>query len=70
MAKNDRTEEKCTICGKFSDRMIKNEKYPGRPICLTCFNGFVFNIKTLEEEMGPIVDDMIKGLDNLDKDSR
>ena len=59
----------CVICGKSSDRMITNERFPDRHICITCFNGFVFNIKTIEEELAPLVDDLTKALDTIDKNA-
>lgn len=59
----------CTICGKSSARMVTNRKYPDRRICLSCFNGFAFTLKTLEEETEPLLDELIKMLDKLDKNA-
>jgi hypothetical protein len=58
----------CIVCGKNSNRTVTNDKYPKRFICLSCFNGFVFSLKTLEEEIEPLLDELTKRLDTLDQD--
>jgi hypothetical protein len=81
MPKHDKTGESdavndagvagtCIVCGKKADRMITNERYPGRHICITCFNGFAFNIRTLEEELAPLVDDLTEALGRLDSETK
>ena len=65
---NDTEAKTCMVCGKISSRIVTNRDYPGKFICLSCFNGFMFNLKTLEEEIEPFVDELSRRLDTLDKD--
>ena len=68
-ANNVKMPKTCVICGKSLDRMVTNERYPESPICITCFNGFAFNLKTIEEELAPLVDDLMEVLNTIDQNA-
>ncbi len=58
---------KCVICGKTADNFAVNPTYPQKPICLNCLNGFILNLKTLEEELEPLIKELEKALESIDK---
>ncbi len=47
--------------------MAVNPDYPNRQICLRCINGFILNLKTMEEELEPLFKALETALEDLDK---
>ncbi len=58
---------KCIVCGKTYDNMVVNPAYPKKQMCLRCFNGFVLNLKTMEEELEPLLKALETALEDMDK---
>jgi len=59
--------KKCVVCGKAYDNMAANPDHPDKQICLGCLNGFILNLKTLEEEIEPLFKALETALEDLDK---
>lgn len=59
--------ERCAICGKKISKWVVNSSYPEKKMCLSCLNGYVFSLNTLEQELEPIVDALSDALEKLDR---
>ncbi len=63
----DEMQKRCVICGK-PGKLVANPSHPEKQICIKCLNGFLENVKTIEEELDPLVKALSKGAEALKRE--